>query len=81
MNQEHYEFIYQIHQQQLNVNLIQEQLRKGSQENPGLRKRTLLYLSDIMLNLGQRIRPVEFRVVNRPGQAQDHNFEINAGGC
>lgn len=81
MNQHYYDYIRQIHQRQYEISLIQMELKKASQENPTLRKRSLLYLSDALLNLGQRIRPTEFRVQIQGMPAQDGKLEINAKGC
>lgn len=61
MNQDYYDYIRQTHQRQFEASLIQMELNNASKENPTLRKRSLLYLSDGLLTLGQRIRPVEFK--------------------
>ncbi len=47
------------------------ELNDASRENTTLRKRSLLYLSDGLLTLGQWSRPVEFRVQIQEGQAQE----------
>ena len=81
MNQDYYEFIHQIHKQQGEYYLHQVELKGTSPENPTLRQRSQLYLSDVLLNLGQRIRPAEFSVQVSGVQAQDGTFEIKAEGC
>jgi len=81
MNQDYYDYIRQTNQRQFEASLIQMELNEATRENPTLRKRSLLYLSDALLTLGQRIRPAEFRVQVQVGQAQEGTFEINAEGC
>ena len=81
MNQDYYDYIRQIHQQQFEDSLIQMELNEASRENPTLRKRSLLYLSDVLLTLGQRIRPAEFRVQAQGVQPQEGTLEIKAEGC
>jgi hypothetical protein len=81
MNHVYYDYIRQIHQQQYEDSLIQMELNEASRENPTLRKRSLLYLSDVLLTLGQRIRPAEFRVQAQGVQAQEGTLEIKAEGC
>ena len=81
MNQDNYEFVRQIHQQQYETHLLQMELNKDSHQNTTLRQRSRLYLSDVFLNLGQRIRPEEFHVHVHAGGAHDGTLEINAEGC
>ncbi len=81
MNQDYYDYIRQTHQRQFEASLIQMELNDASKENPTLRKRSLLYLSDGLLTLGQRIRPAEFRVHIQEGRARDGTLEIKAEGC
>lgn len=81
MNQDYYDYIHQIHQRQYEIGIIQMDLNEASRENPTLRKRSLLYLSDALLTLGQRIRPAEFRGQIQGTQAQDGKLEIKAEGC
>jgi hypothetical protein len=81
MNQDHYDFVRLIHQQQYESHLLQMELNKDSRQNPTLRQRSRLYLSDVLLNLGQRIRPAEFRVHEHAGGAHDGTLEIKAEGC
>jgi hypothetical protein len=81
MNQENYEFIRQIHQRQSEYYSQQRALKNAFRSNPTRRQRYQLYLSDILLNLGQRIRPAEFRVQVSGLQANDGTLEIKAEGC
>ena len=81
MNQDHYEFVRRIHQQQYETHLLQMELTKNSRQNPTLHQRSRLYLSDVLLNLGQQIRPAEFRVHVQAGGAHDGTLEIKAEGC
>jgi hypothetical protein len=81
MNQDHYEFISQIHRQQYEFIHRQKELKSSSPGNLTLRERSLLYLSDLMLNLGQRIRPAEFSVRIHSLEANDGTLEITAKGC
>ncbi len=81
MNQVYYDYIRQIHEQQYELSISLRDLKKASVENPTLRKRSLLFLSDALLSLGQRIRPAEFQVQSQNGQAQDGRLEIKAEGC
>jgi hypothetical protein len=81
MNQDYYDHIRQIHQKQFEISITQMELENASQEKSTLRQRSLLYLSDALLSLGQRVRPVEFREQIQGGQAQDGKLEIKAEGC
>ena len=81
MNQVYYDYIRETHQRQFDACLIQMELNEASRENPTLRKRSLLYLSDVLLTLGQRIRPAEFRVQVQGVQVQEGTLEIKAEGC
>jgi hypothetical protein len=81
MNQDNYEFVRLIHQQQYETHLLQMEVNKASQVNPTLRQRSRLYLSDVLLNLGQRIRQAEFRVHVHAGGTQEGTLEIKAEGC
>ena len=81
MNQDYYEYIRLIHEGQLKVALQQRELKNLDPDNPTLRKRALLYLSDALLNLGQRIRPAEFEVNVHGAQSQESTLEITAKGC
>ena len=81
MNQDYYQYIQQIHRKQVEINHLQGELSKASQNNPNLRKRFLLYMSDLLLSLGQRIRPEEFQAHVQGGQAHEGTLEIKAEGC
>ena len=81
MNQDYYQYIHQIHQKQIGISHLHAELSKASPNNPKLRKRVLLYMSDLLLGLGQRIRPVEFQVHVQGGPAQEGTLEIKAEGC
>jgi hypothetical protein len=81
VNQDFYEYIQQIHQKQSEYYFQQMKLRSISKKNPTRRQRYRLYLSDVLLNLGQRIRPAEFSVQVSGPQANDGTLEIKAEGC
>jgi len=81
MRQDYYDFIRQTHEQQFEIARLHQMLKTVAPENPTLRKRSLLYLSDMLLSLGQRIRPAEFQVQVHGGQTHDGSLEITAKGC
>jgi len=81
MKQDYYQYIFQIHQEQLEINHLQRELSNTSPHNPSLRKRLLLSMSDLLLALGQRIRPAEFQVHVQGSQAHEGALEIKAEGC
>ena len=81
MNQDYYEYIWQMHERQYKIALEQRELQVSSPDNPTLRSRSLLYLSDLLLTLGQRIRPAEFRADIHGVQAHEGTLEIKAKGC
>lgn len=81
MNQDYYEYIRQTHERQYKIALQQRELLVSSPENHTLRSRSLLYLSDLLLTLGQRVRPAEFRVDVHGVQAHEGTLEIKAKGC
>lgn len=81
MNQDYYRYIYRIHQKQVEINHLQQKVNQTTPRNPSLRMRFLLYASDLLLGVGQRIRPAEFRVHVHGGQAPEGSLEIKAGGC
>lgn len=81
MNQDYYQYIYHIHQKQIEIGHLDAKLNSRSPKNPTLRKRFLLSMSDALLGLGQRIRPVEFQVSVQGAQAQEGAMEIKAEGC
>ncbi len=81
MKQDYYEYIWQTHERQYKIAIQQRELLVESPENQTLRCRSLLYLSDLLLTLGQRIRPTEFRVDVHDVQAHEGTLEIKAKGC
>jgi hypothetical protein len=81
MNQDYYEYIRQLHEGQLKTAMRHRSLKLLVANNPTLRMRTLLYLSDALLNLGQRIRPAEFEVHVHGEHIQESALEITAKGC
>ncbi len=81
MNQDYYQYIYQIHQEQLEIDRLNSELHGKSPGDPTLRKRLLLSMSDALLGLGQRIRPAEFQVKVQGRQSPDATLEIKTGGC
>lgn len=81
MKQDYYEYIQQTHERQYKTALDQRKLMVSSPEKQTLRSRSLLYLSDLLLTLGQRIRPTEFRVDVHGVQAHEGTLEIKAKGC
>ena len=81
MNQEYYRYIYQIHRKQLDLSYLQRELTKSPSNNASMRKRVLLFMSDLLLSLGQRIRPSEFQVHVHGEQAHDGTLEIKTEGC
>ena len=81
MKQHYYEYIHQTHQKQTDYQQRQMELKDASREYSTLRQRSRLYLSDVLLSLGQRIRPVEYRVQGSGVQANDGALEVKAGGC
>jgi hypothetical protein len=81
MNQEYYRYISQIHKQQLQISQRQMELSRVSPLHPNLRSRFLLTVSDVLLGIGQRIRPAGYQVYVHPGGVQEGSLEIEAGGC
>ena len=81
MNQDYYQYIFQIHQEQVEISHLHKELSNTSSHNPTLRKRFLLSMSDLLLGLGQRIRPAEFQVHVQGSQAHEGALEIKAEGC
>ncbi len=73
MNQIYYDYIQELHEQQLGISQRHRELQNSSPIRTTLRSRSLLTLSDLLLNLGQRIRPAEFQVQG--------TLEINTEGC
>ena len=81
MNQDYYQYIYNLHQRQLEIDQINAALNNRSPNNPTLRKRFLLSMSDALLGLGQRIRPAEFQGNVQVRQAHEGALEAKAEGC
>ena len=81
MNQDYYRYIYRIHQKQVEINHLQQKVSQTTSRNPTLRMRFLLHASDLLLGVGQWIRPAEFRVHVHGGRAHEGSLEIKAGGC
>lgn len=76
MDQIYYDYISDLHRQQYSMSQIQKQLQNLPPRKPNLQNRSLLMLSDLLLNLGQRIRPAQFQV-----HVQNVALEINPEGC
>jgi hypothetical protein len=76
MNHIYYDYIQELHEQQLGISQRHRELQNSSPSRTTLRSRSLLTLSDLLLNLGQRIRPAQFQV-----QVRDGRLEINTEGC
>ena len=81
MHQDYYQYIYQVHQRQIEIGRTNQILSKTNGYNPPLRKRFLLSASDILLAFGQRIRPAEFQVDVQAIPSQDGGLEIKVEGC
>lgn len=81
MNQDYYEFIRLTHEKQLKVAHQHRVLNLIKSDHPTLRKQVLLFLSDGLLSLGQRIRPAEFEVHVHGAQSTESTMEITAKGC
>jgi hypothetical protein len=81
MNQDHYDYIYQIHENQREIAHLNSIVQANSPRYPTFRKRFLLSMSDALLGLGQRIRPAEFRVKIQGNQSPDVALDIKAEGC
>lgn len=77
----HHDYINKTIQREFEVAQLLRKAKEATPENPTLRKRTLLYLSNVLLNIGQRIRPAGYRVQVHGVQAQDGTLEIDAKGC
>lgn len=75
------QFILHIHEHQYKFVKRQRELGIASPNKLTLGDRSLLYLSDLMLNLGQRIRPTKFSKQTHGLQANDGTLGITAKGC
>jgi hypothetical protein len=76
MDQIYYDYISDLNRQQYRISQIQRQLQNLPPRKTPLHNRSLLLLSDLLLNLGQRIRPAQFQV-----HVHDGTLEINTEGC
>ena len=76
MDQIYYDYISDLNRQQYRISQIQRQLQNLPPRKPTMQNRSLLMLSDLLLNLGQRIRPAQFQV-----HVHDGTLEINTEGC
>ena len=76
MDQIYYDYISDLNRQQYRISQIQRQLQNLPPRKPTMQNRSLLMLSDLLLNLGQRIRPAQFQV-----HVHDGTLETNPEGC
>ena len=76
MNQIYYDYIRELNETQYKIAHQQRQLQTSSPKRTSLHSRSLLLLSDLLLSLGQRIRPAQFQV-----HVHDGTLEINTEGC
>jgi hypothetical protein len=76
MDQIYYDYISDLNRQQYRISQIQRQLKNLPPRKPTMQNRSLLMLSDLLLNLGQRIRPAQFQV-----HVHDGVLETNPEGC
>jgi hypothetical protein len=81
MNQDYYQYIVRMHQKQLEISRINTALSNISTDRPALLSRTLLFISDALLILGQRIRPTGLVGRYEVLRANDGTFEAKAKGC
>jgi hypothetical protein len=81
MDQMYHQSIGQTHELQYMVAVQQRTSWEAAPKNPTLRSRSLLYLSDLLIALGNRLRPTDFRVDVHGMQAREGILEINAKGC
>jgi len=81
MKQDYYQYIYHVHQRQIEIGRTNQILSKSNGYNPPLRKRFLLSASDVLLTFGQRIRPAEFKVDVQGIPSQEGGLEIKVEGC
>lgn len=72
----YYGHVRELHKHRHTVTYGQRPTRTPSAKNTSLRSRSLLVLSDFLLNLGQRIRPAQFQV-----HVHDGALAINTEGC
>ena len=81
MEQYYHQYIGQMHENQYIVGIQKRELLVLSPRKPTLRSRSLLYLSDLLLTLGQRVRPIDFRVDVHGVQVHEGTLEIEPKGC
>jgi hypothetical protein len=81
MDQLNYEFTQLTHEARYNLALQQSEPNVLENDNPTLRERALIYLSDKLLNLGQWIRPADFAVHIHGNASHESALEISAKGC
>ncbi|MFN2211960.1 MAG: hypothetical protein ACK2UE_02710 [Anaerolineales bacterium] len=81
MNQDYYNYIMQIHQKQVKISHLHQGTGRSTSENPNLHKRFLLFTSDLLLGIGQRIRPAEFAVQVQAPQSHEGALDIESGCC
>ena len=73
----YYEHVRELHRHRHTMPQNQMEMQISSPKNTTLRSRSLLVMSDLLLNLGQRIRPAQFQVHVHGGGT----LEINTEGC
>jgi hypothetical protein len=81
MNQDYYNYIIQTHQKQVEISHLHQKPGRPVPDGPNLRKRFLLFSSDLLLGIGQRIRPAEFAVQVQAPQSHEGSLDINSGCC
>ena len=81
MNQDYYNYIVQTHQKQVEISHLHQRLGRPTPDSPNLRKRVLLFSSDLLLGIGQRIRPAEFAVQVQGPPSHEGSLEIKSGCC
>jgi len=72
----YYDHIRDLHKHRHTIPQGQLKSEISSPKNTTLGSHSLLILSDLLLNLGQRIRPAQFQV-----QVHVGTLEINTEGC
>ncbi|UCF26948.1 MAG: hypothetical protein JSW42_09870 [Chloroflexota bacterium] len=77
----YYEHVRELHKHRHRLPQAEMELNGLAPKNIDLRNRSRLYLSDILLKIGQLIRPAEFQVHFHVGQAHEGTLEIKAEGC
>ena len=72
----HYEHVREIHRHRHAPPQGHRPIQAPPAKTTSLSSRSLLAISDFLLNLGQRIRPAQFQV-----QVHDGTLVINTEGC